>query len=253
MQNKEKIAISIGKDLLEAIDSHVDGTNVRSRSQAIEMLLKQSIREEPVHTAVMLVHEKDIPCLFKECEGFPLVQHHLNFLINNRIGQLFIISKENQRLKGILSEVPKVLKVYLVNDEKQLGTSCALNLLRGKIDSDFVVINGDTFNDFDLRKMIQKHKQSNKIATIGLISSQKPTIFGSVMLDGEEIVEFREKEKASNSNIINAGIYILKPSIFQFITEKTKSLEKDIFPILAEKRQLLGYFTHGNYIHAPEA
>lgn len=252
MKTKEKIAISIDADLLGMIDSHVDGISIRSRSQAIEMLLRQSIKEEPTNTAVLLIHEKDMPSLFKEYNGFPLIQHHLNFLITNKIKKLFVIAKEAEKLKGILEESPKHIEIVMINDTKQEGTASALNLIRGKIDSDFVVINGDTFNDFELRKMIQKHKQSNKTATIGLISSKKPAHFGAVILDGEEIVEFKEKEQDSKSNVINAGIYVLKPTIFSYINDKARSLERDVFSLLASKRQLIGYFTHGDYVHAPE-
>ena len=85
---------------------------------------------------------------------------------------------------------------------------------------------------------------------MGLISSKTPQKRGSVTLDGNLVIDFKEKQVPS-SNIINAGIYILKPEIFSLLKNK-KSLEHEIFPELAKQKQIQGFFTFGKFIHAPE-
>ncbi len=249
--NKEKIAISIDSDLLSEIDSIVDGTKLRSRSQAIEVLLKDSIKSKPITSAVMLVHEKEKDCLFSEIDGMPLVQHHLNFLINNKIKDFYIVTKIDDRIKQFTEEKFKNIIIHLIDERQQKGTANALKLLKDKLTSDFVVINGDTFNDFDIRRMMQKHKSDKYVCTMGLISSSNPSGFGSVIMDGEMVVDFKEKGQAE-SNIINAGVYIFKPNVFLLYDENTKSLEKDLFPKLAKVNLLQGFFTLGKYVHAPD-
>ena len=48
------------------------------------------------------------------------------------------------------------------------------------------------------------------------------------------------------TNLINAGIYVLNPEIFQYIPKgKAVSMEREIFPILVEEGKLFGYVFHG--------
>ncbi|RME54116.1 ribbon-helix-helix protein, CopG family [Candidatus Woesearchaeota archaeon] len=246
--SKEKIAISIDSDLLEEIDSMVDGTKLRSRSQAIEVLLKQSIKFKPVDVAVMLIHSRELENIFRKFEGKPFFEHNLDFLRKNRFKELYIVTQETSRFKAYTDND---IKINLITESSAKGTASALNLLKDKLKTDFVVFNGDTLNDFDIRRMISKHKSSKYICTMGLISSTSPSSFGSVVLDGEQIVDFKEKKEAS-TNIINAGIYIFKPNIFLLFDDKTQSLENDLFPKLAKLNLLQGFFTLGKYVHAPD-
>ncbi len=247
---KEKIAISIDNSLLEIVDSHINNTTVRSRSQAIELLIQQALKQRPINVAVMLIHEKSQKHLFESFEGFTLIQHHLNFLIRNNVKKLYLVTKETDDIKNLIKQSPKQIDIKLVNEEKALGTASALSLIKDNLKTDFILMNGDTFNDFDLKNMIKFHQNENKIATMGLLSSSTPQKRGSVLLDGNLVIDFKEKQQ-TKSNVVNAGIYILNARIFDLFNN-SKSLEKDIFPILAKQKQLQGFFTFGKFIHMPE-
>ena len=45
---KKKIAISVDEPLLDIVDSYIDNTTIRSRSQSIEALIKQAIKQKPI-------------------------------------------------------------------------------------------------------------------------------------------------------------------------------------------------------------
>jgi len=248
---KKKIAISIDGPLLDIVDSYVDNTTIRSTSQAIEFLIKQAIKQAPITTAIILISEKDQRYLFEEIENTPLIECHISFLKKFGINHVYLITKESGMLTKKILELNKSIKIELVNEEKGIGTANALTLIRDKVKNDFLVINGDTFNDFDLKKMINEHIDSNKTATIGLISSISPYKRGAAILEGTIIREFKEKQK-TKSNIVNAGIYILKPKIFEYFDKHTKSLELDVFPKLARDKQLQGFFTYGKFRHLPD-
>ncbi|MFH1637304.1 MAG: sugar phosphate nucleotidyltransferase [Candidatus Woesearchaeota archaeon] len=238
---KEKVAIAIEKDLLEAVDTLAQSENIKSRSQAIEVLLRRSIKLQPVTKAVMLLHPKEVGCLKKRIEGKTLMQKHLQFLKENGIKEIYIITKSTK-------DIPETRGIRVIEEKNPEGTASALKLVKKFLTEDFVVFNGDTFNDFDLKKMIAKHKQAKYLCTMGLISTDS-TKFGSVTLDGDMVVEFSQKAK---SHIINAGVYVMKPSIFILYDVNTKSLEKDLLPKLAKINSLQGFFTHGKYFHLPE-
>ena len=248
---KKKIAISIDEPLLDIVNSYVDNTTIRSTSQAIESLIKQAIKQTPITNAVILISEKDQRYLLEKIENTPLIECHINFLKKFGISQIYLVTKENEGLNKKISELNKKIRIELVNEEKSIGTANALMLIKNKVKNDFLVINGDTFNDFDLKKMINEHIDNGKVATIGLISSTSPHKRGAAILEGVTIIDFKEKQE-TKSNIVNAGVYILKPKIFEYFNKNTKSLELDIFPKLAKDKQLQGFFTYGRFIHLPD-
>lgn len=247
---KKKIAISIDEPLLDIVNSYKDNTTIHSTSQAIETLIKQAIKQKPITTAIILISENDQHYLLEKIENLPLIDHHINFLTKFGINQVYCITKENDRLKKKVLELNKRINIELLNEENK-GTANALSLIKDKVKHDFLVINGDTFNDFNLKKMINEHIENNKIATIGLISSTSPHKRGATILEGTTIIDFREKQE-TNSNVINAGIYILKPKIFEYFDKKTRSIEYDVFPLLAKDKELQGFFTYGKFIHLPD-
>jgi len=248
---KKKIAISIDEPLLDIIKSYIDNVNIRSTSQAIESLIKQAIKQKPITTAVILISEKDQKYLLEKIENTQLIDYHVNFLKKFGINRIYLITKENKELKEKVSELNKKVSIEMINEEKSEGTANALALIKDKVENDFLVLNGDTFNDFDLKKMINEHVENGRIATIGLISSNSPYKRGAVILEGTSIKEFKEKQE-TKSNIINAGVYILKPKVFEYFNKNTKSIEKDVFPLLAKKKELQGFFTYGKFIHMPD-
>jgi len=243
---KEKIAISIDSSLLSLIDT----LSSTSRSNTIESLLKQAIKQQPITTAVLLIHKNDQKHLLKQIDSFPLIQHHFNFLTKNKIKHLYIITEPTETIQSLLKELPKNIKTELIPEKTSQGTASALSLLKNKIKHSFILINGDTFNDFKINNMITEHLNSNKLITMGLISSQTPHKRGAVTLDGNSVIDFKEKQETP-SNIINAGIYIIKPEIFSFLKNK-KSLEHEVFPGLSKQKQIQGFFTFGKFVHAPE-
>lgn len=246
--NKKKIAISIDTSILNLVDSYIDNSTIRSRSQAIEFLIKKSLKERPVNEAVLLIHPDRVDTLLKKFMNSTLLETHVEFLIKNNIKKLFIVTRVNNELKNIVANFNKI-KIILINQEEAKGTANAIQLLKNDINGNFIVLNGDTYNHFDLNGMVKKHLDSDKLVTIGLISSTEPQKFGSVSLSGDLIVEFKEKVE-SQSNIINAGIYVFNKNIFNYLKGNMKSLEKELFPILAKKKELQGFFTHGNYYHS---
>lgn len=250
--NKEKIAISLDKPLLDMIDAMIDGTNLRSRSQAIEKLLKLGIEQEYAKSAVILIRDKDQHLLLKEINGKPLMMHHLELLYKAGIKKPYLITKQTELIDQILAVTKDAkLKLEWIDEKDTQGNAQALLKAKPFLKTHFVVMLGDTYNHFDLKKMIIFHLQKDKLATVGLITHPKPSLYSSVELEGDRIVAFRNK-KDSKSYIIDAGIYIFKPLIFKYFDFTTRSFERDVLPQLCEKEEIDGYFTFGEYTHMGE-
>jgi mannose-1-phosphate guanylyltransferase len=117
----------------------------------------------------------------------------------------------------------------------------------------FLVLNGDILTNMDYSELMKRHRANKKAtATIALYRVADPSRYGVAELaQNNRVIRFVEKpprEKAP-SNLINAGIYVLEPEIFDHIPSgKRVSIEREVFPKLAEEGKLYGYSFEGLWI-----
>ena len=115
----------------------------------------------------------------------------------------------------------------------------------------FLVLNGDILTDADYSRIVQDHEENNGIATIALHRVEDPSRYGVVeMTEKKHIIRFTEKpSKEATSKLVNAGVYVFEPDIFNYIPMgKRCSLEKEVFPKIAEERKLFGHEIKGLWI-----
>jgi len=250
--SKAKIAISLDNTLLKLVDSKVDGSVIRSRSQAIEYFLKKGLQEQSVSVAVLLLKGEHQNVALKDVKGASLIKQQIDFFSMHGIKTIYIVTQHTKSMNLLLDEISDAkINVEIVENNVK-GNADALKSVKGKISSSFVVMSGDTYNSFDLLKMVKKHMESEKLATMGLMTREKTSTYGTAILDGDLVVDFQEKPRHYSTNIVNAGIYIFKPEVFEMF-ENSISLEKDLFPKLARIKQLVGFFTYGEYLHVGKA
>ncbi|MBI4060283.1 MAG: NTP transferase domain-containing protein [Elusimicrobia bacterium] len=132
-------------------------------------------------------------------------------------------------------------EIIFSREPAPLGTAGALKLcepLRHSRTS--LVMNGDSFCDFDPAALLEAHAASGGPATIAVVSAAGRTDGGFVELAKTgEIARF--SEKSGTARHINAGIYALNSEVWPYIpAERPCSLEKEVFPSLL-KRGLRGW------------
>ena len=145
-------------------------------------------------------------------------------------------------------------RVRVVVEPKPRGTGGALISAQEIIAPRFLLLNGDSFFDINLRALAAE--ASAQEALIALRRVSDPSRYGTVELKGKEVLRFHEKRADGRGPaLINAGIYALRHSIIHCIGALPCSIEIDIFPTLAEKGQLVGIVYEGYFIDIglPEA
>ncbi len=247
-QRKLKIAISVDKNLLDLVDSKVDGSVIRSRSQAIEFFLRKGLQGQTINTAVLLIKGDHQENMLKKLKGKTLIKSQIDFFTQYGISNVYIVTQHNKNINLLLDEISDAKINVEIIEKDAKGNADALESIKDKVKNSFIVMSGDTYNNFDMLKMIKKHMEIDKLATMGLMTREKITGYGTAILDGDFVVDFQEKPKQSSTNIVNAGIYIFKPEVFELF-DNASSLEKDLFPKLARMKQLVGFFTYGEYEH----
>lgn len=122
----------------------------------------------------------------------------------------------------------------------------------GGVDTTFVVANGDIITDLDVADLVAAHRAGGTDATIHLTPVADPSAFGVVELGDDRIVRrFVEKPEPgeTTSNLINAGTYVLEPSVLDLIErEQRVSIERAIFPQLVDDGRLAGFATDDYWI-----
>lgn len=143
--------------------------------------------------------------------------------------------------------------VRIVKETEPLGTGGALGNCRDVVSGKFVCLNGDIISSLDMQVGIDLHEKNGGIGTLALWQVEDPTRFGIVGLDeNQRVTQFKEKPKPDEvfSNLINAGSYLFEDSIFDYIPKGRSSLEREVFPVLAEERELNGFSFDGYFIDA---
>ncbi len=139
---------------------------------------------------------------------------------------------------------------YLV-EATPLGTAGAFKNAESMIAGPTLVFNGDVLTDLDLEQAIGFHRRKGAVATIVLATVDNPSAYGLVETYSDGRVKgFLEKPKLDqiSCNTINAGTYILEPSMLKHIpANRPVSFEYDFFPALLRDNQPLYAFAPNCY------
>lgn len=136
---------------------------------------------------------------------------------------------------------------YNVEDEPA-GTGGALKLAKEKLNPFFLVLNGDTLMDINYLDLVLAFHQTDTLASIALRRTPDDACrYGRVLLEGERIKAFLEKSD-SHPGIVNGGIYVMRREAIDYLSTGTSSLERDLFPVLADQDQLCGKIFEGFFI-----
>lgn len=143
------------------------------------------------------------------------------------------------------------IKYSIDPPKKPLGTGGPIKnaeKLIGKT-GPFLVLNGDIFADLNYKEIIRTHQEKKALATIALYKVKDPSRYGSVEIsDNNQIKQFIEKPEKGQAptNLINAGIYVLDPKVFQYIEKnRAVSMEREVFPTLVKEKKLFGFKMQG--------
>jgi NDP-sugar pyrophosphorylase family protein len=131
-------------------------------------------------------------------------------------------------------------------EQNLLGSAGGVKQLQSFFDETFLVYYGDVFTVADFQPMIEFHKKSGALATMGLYRVPDPWNRGIVELDETQtIARFAEKPAKDQvfSDLANAGIYVLEPAVLDYIpTGQPHDFGHDVFPdMLAGGEQIKGF------------
>ncbi len=254
MKDRVRISLTLRPEIVNLLDSKIDGTKIRNRSHAVEQFLKQ-VLATGAGQAVFLIGDQDKSMI--EICGQSVLERMLEHLRKASINKIIICcTKKSDKIKKVLSKKKySGLTVSFAKNELK-GTAPSLLECKKYLDpGNFFLIYGDVLAEIDFYDFRDFHKTSNCVATMTVTSIADPLPWGIVRVKRNLVTEFiekptpREVENIRLTNLINAGIFAFSEEIFGYIGSKTVSLEKEVFPKLIASRQLYSYLLDGVWVN----
>ena len=141
------------------------------------------------------------------------------------------------------------LEFTYVEEKKALGTGGAIKLSASLLEDEFLVLNGDSLFDIDYRALENILLSSSKsIVAIALNRVDDTKRYGRVVIDGKNVKKYIEKGQDSQSGLINAGVYVMKRKVLDFIPEGSSSLEDNLFSQLVDIGLIIGHEFKGYFV-----
>jgi NDP-sugar pyrophosphorylase family protein len=128
------------------------------------------------------------------------------------------------------------LRIGYSREHEPRGTGGALKLAEPLIGDPVLVLNGDSYVEWDLVPVLELFRTKDADLVIVLQAVADVTRYGSVALDQDgRVTQFVEKGVAAGPGLINAGVYLLRKQIVRDLpADIAISLERDVFPRLLD-------------------
>ena len=185
----------------------------------------------------------------------PMLMHQISALAKVGVTEVVLaVSYQPQVLEDELKPYGDKLGVKITfsreDPDHPLGTAGPIGLAKDVLcetGEPFFVFNSDVICTFPLKEMLEVHRsrpaEHRAEGTILVTRVSDPSKFGVVVYHPDQhcrIERFVEKPKEFVGDRINAGMYVLEPSVFDggLIEAKPKSIEREVFPVLAARGSL---------------
>lgn len=106
----------------------------------------------------------------------------------------------------------------------------------------FCLTYGDGVSDVNIAETVKFHLAHGKQAT--LTATYPPGRFGSINMQGDQVMNFKEKPRGDGA-VINGGFFVLSPKVIELIENDQTVWEQYPLMTLAESGQLMAFHHDG--------
>ena len=172
----------------------------------------------------------------------PIVEHIINRFHHYGSDQFYlVVNHKKNMIKAYFNEIEKNYNVDYVDEDRPLGTGGGLSLLKGKIDSTFILSNCDILIEEDYEKIYNYHKKEKNLIT--MVCSLKNIRIPYGVIEISETGEIENmKEKPELSFFTNTGMYIVEPKIIEELEDEKVIGFPDIIEHYKSKGEKIGIY-----------
>ena len=191
----------------------------------------------------------DIPKVMVEVNKKPFLFHTLEYLSKYPINNVILsVYYNHEYIRKVVGDSYKNMKIIYSVDDNELGTGGAIkHALEYTKENDIIAINGDIIADVDLNKLYSTHKEGKNYTTLTTKLLKNYDRFGTVIIEDNKVIEFKEKGYQKEGNI-NVGFYVINKEYFENNSKNIFSIEKDFFEKEALKKKIGIYQYNGKFL-----
>lgn len=171
----------------------------------------------------------------------PLMERIVNQLRDAKISNVNVsVHHESEKITQHFGDGTEFgVQISYVTEDRPLGTAGALGLMAPPQET-VLVINGDILTQVDFRAMQAYHQEHNAELTVAVHQYELQVPYGVVECEEARIRQVSEKPMLKF--FVNAGIYLLEPSVYQFIPNGERYDMTDLIQkLLDEGRSVVAF------------
>jgi NDP-sugar pyrophosphorylase family protein len=174
----------------------------------------------------------------------PVLELLLRWLSRNGIREVFItIGHLGHLIRAVCGDGQQWgLDITYSAELEPLGTLGALNLFRDKLDSTFLVINGDVLTDLNLDRFTAFHQKCGSQLTVATATQNVSIGYGVIDVSGDHAIGFREKPSLTYS--VSMGVYCMEPKIMNILPRAGPFGFDDLMFSMMERRLPVSTYDH---------
>ena len=125
------------------------------------------------------------------------------------------------------------INIKYLHESKRLGTAGGLSLIEEEIKKPFIVTNGDVITTLNYNELISFHSENKSKATMCVREHEFNVPYGVIESTNSKIKGLKEKPNIKYE--VNTGIYVLNPSVLNFVPNDTFFDMPSLFEKLLDK------------------
>lgn len=180
----------------------------------------------------------DVPKPLAPVNNRPYLGYLVDSWVTQGVGSLtFLLHHQAEMIKDYLKSLQvevngNMLQLQTLIEAQPLGTggAVAYAVQQLSIKGEFLVANADTWLGSGVTEVVRA--DSPALAMVQVANTER---YGQVRALANKITSFEEKQDSSGPGWINAGLYKLHAELFSHWDGLPFSLERGVFPSLAEK------------------
>jgi mannose-1-phosphate guanylyltransferase len=177
-----------------------------------------------------------IPKCMVPIGGRPLLDHWLDAFDRAGVDEVLVnLHHFPDAVSAHLDQRSKPPTVKTVFEPELLGSAGTLLANRAWVEHEdmFLACNADNLTSFELRRLVDEHRNHDTIATLTVFRSGDPSSGGVIELDRTgRVVSFTEKPRQPRSDLVNAGMYAFGPSVLDDLGGPPTDIGYDLLPHL---------------------
>ena len=176
--------------------------------------------------------------------GKPILEHIMDIYSHYGHREFYIaLGYKGDVIQDYFKKIKKNWKVNLIETGSDTLNGGRLKRLEKYLSKEsFLLTYGDGISNININDLIKFHRSHNKIVTISAV--RPPARFGSLSLEGSDVLKFKEKTQLGES-WINGGFFVINPTFFKFLKDDNTVLEKEPLEEITQLKEIKAFRHEG--------